>query len=381
MAARANDYRRKTPEEILIEIERLKRGKWTLYIGAAPGVGKTYRMLQEAHELKKEGVDVVIGLVETHGRTETKALIGHLEEIPLKQLSYKDRTFYEMDTEGIIERNPELVIIDELAHTNVPGSKHKKRCMDVEDILSHGISVLSAVNIQHFESVHDIVQQITGVNVRERIPDRVLEIANEVILIDVTPETLQKRLRDGKIYHSSKIEQALSHFFSQNNLGALRELALREVANNVDDKMNAGDHPPAKGTNEKILVCIQYDRNAERLIRRGWRIASRLKAQLVVLNVTMKTIQEMNKQERNRLKEWERLCRQFDAHFVIEQMGGRKIPKVITDVAIENKITQIILGQSARSRWEEITKGSIVNNIMRYTDVIDIHIVADPNLD
>lgn len=205
-------YRRKTPEELLAEIEQLKRGHWTIYIGSAPGVGKTYRMPQEAHDVKREGIDVVIGLIETHNRTETAALIKDLEVIPKRKIEYKGKVLKEMDVEAIIERKPDLVIVDELAHTNVPGSKNEKRHMDVEDILKEGINVMSAVNIQHFESVHDIVQHVTGVKVRERIPDRILDLASEVILIDVTPETLQKRLKEGKIYEKHKIQQALTHF-------------------------------------------------------------------------------------------------------------------------------------------------------------------------
>lgn len=212
MRKNSRDYRRKTPEELLAEIEQLKRGSWTIYIGSAPGVGKTYRMLQEAHDVKREGIDVVIGLVETHNRKETAALIRGLEVIPKRKIEYKGKTLEEMDAAAIIERKPDLVIIDELAHTNIPGSKNEKRYMDVEDILREGVNVLSAVNIQHIESVHDIVQQVTGVKVRERIPDRILDLANEVILIDVTPETLQKRLREGKIYEQHNIQQALTHF-------------------------------------------------------------------------------------------------------------------------------------------------------------------------
>lgn len=206
------DYRRKTPGELLAEIEQLKRGHWTIYIGSAPGVGKTYRMLQEAHDLKREGIDAVIGLVETHHRKDTAALVKGLEVIPKRNISYKGITMGEIDVDAIINRKPDLVLVDELAHTNVPGSKNEKRYMDVEDILQEGINVLSAVNIQHIESVHDIVQHVTGVKVRERIPDRVLELANEVILIDVTPETLQKRLQEGKVYEKHKIQQALTHF-------------------------------------------------------------------------------------------------------------------------------------------------------------------------
>lgn len=375
------DYRKKTPEELLAEIEQLKRGHWTIYIGSAPGVGKTYRMLQEAHDVKREGIDVVIGLIETHNRTETAALIKDLEVIPKRKIEYKGKVLKEMDVEAIIERKPDLVIVDELAHTNVPGSKNEKRHMDVEDILKEGINVMSAVNIQHFESVHDIVQHVTGVKVRERIPDRILDLASEVILIDVTPETLQKRLKEGKIYEKHKIQQALTHFFTKHNLAALRELALREVADDVDGRMERtnglnGNHRP-RGTNEKILVCIQHGKNAERLIRRGWRIASRLKADLFVLNVSRSTIENISAGKRAQIKQWKRFSAQFGAEFIFKIANQRHISETIANVATEKSITQIVLGQSARSRWEEIRKGSIVNTIMRHTDGIDIHIVSD----
>ena len=375
------EYRKKTPEEILEEIERLKRGRLKVYIGSAPGVGKTYRMLQEAHELKAEGLDVVIGLIETHNRKETEDLIGDLEIVPKKNIDYKGRLLEEMDTEAIIKRAPDLVLINELAHTNVPFSQRNKRYMDVEEILKSGINVLSAVNIQHLESLHDIVQQITGVQVRERIPDSFLHMAHEIILVDVTPEILRKRLSEGKIYHPSKIEQALNNFFTASNLGALRELSLREVANDVDERVEKANEKNGKnkpsGINEKIMVCVQHGSNAERLIRRGWRIANRLKTELIILHVTNEVSMKRSTENRKKIQDWKRLAIQFNARFIIEQIKKRHIAKAITDVAKEHDVTQIILGQSARSRWEEIRKGSIVNMIMRYTTGVDIHIVSD----
>lgn len=353
-----------------------------MYIGSAPGVGKTYRMLQEAHELKTEGIDVVIGLIETHNRKETADLIGDLEIVPKKKIEYKGRILEEMDTEAIIERAPELVLVDELAHTNVPTSPREKRYMDVEEILKAGIHVLSAVNIQHLESLHDIVEQITGVKVRERIPDSFLHMAREIILVDVTPEILRKRLREGKIYHPSKIEQALTHFFTKSNLGALRELSLREVADDVDEriekaKKKSGQLTGPTGINEKIMVCVQHGGNAEKLIRRGWRMASRLKTELIILHVAKEASMNRSAEDWRKIQDWKKLAAQFNARFIVEQMNKRQIAKAITDVAAEHGVTQIILGQSARSRWEEIRKGSIVNTIMRYTSGIDIHIVSD----
>ncbi|SPT81152.1 sensor histidine kinase KdpD [Bacillus cereus] len=252
----ADDYKptfqRRTPEEYLEYIRQQNRGKLKLYVGAAPGVGKSYKMLFDAREMKKDGTDIVIGLIETHGRKETEEAIADLEKVPLKEIEYKGKVFYELDVEGIIKRAPQVVVVDELAHSNIPGSKNKKRYMDVQELLDAGISVLSAFNIQHLESVHDIVAQITNVKVRERIPDFILQKANEIQLVDATPEVLRKRLIDGKIYKEEKIEQSLQNFFTLNNLGALRELSLREVADDMDEKISQTVIEPI-GVKEKFL--------------------------------------------------------------------------------------------------------------------------------
>lgn len=290
----ADDYKptfqRRTPEEYLEYIRQQNRGKLKLYVGAAPGVGKSYKMLYDAREMKKDGMDIVIGLIETHGRKETEDAIADLEKIPLKEIEYKGKVFYELDVEGIIKRAPQVVVVDELAHSNIPSSKNKKRYMDVQELLEAGISVLSAFNIQHLESVHDIVAQITNVKVRERIPDFILQKANEIQLVDATPEVLRKRLIDGKIYKEEKIQQSLQNFFTLNNLGALRELSLREVADDMDEKISQTVIEPI-GVKEKILVCVQYSSTAEKLIRRGWRMADRLNAELYVLNVERENIE------------------------------------------------------------------------------------------
>jgi two-component system sensor histidine kinase KdpD len=373
-------FRRKTPEEIIEEIEESRRGKLKLYIGAAPGAGKSYKMLQDAYDLRNEGKDVVIGLIETHGRKETEELIRDLEVVPLKEINYKGKIFFELNVEEIMKRRPQFVVIDELAHTNIPGSKHNKRFMDVEEILKAGIHVMSAVNIQHVESVHDIVQSISKIAVRERVPDTFIQKANEIQLIDVSPETLRKRLADGKIYAREKIEQSLNHFFTFSNLSALRELALREIADDVDEKIekSLGLLPEGPyGIREKILVCVQYGPTAEKLIRRGWRMASRLKAELYILNVTAEAPETFTQEKKQKIEQWRLLGEQFEAAFLLERQNSRKPAKVIMEVAKKYYITQILLGQSARTRWEEICKGSIVNEIMRKTSNIDIHIVAD----
>ncbi len=370
-------FQRRSPDEYLKEINQMKKGKLKLYTGAAPGVGKTFKMLQDAHDLKKDGVDVVIGLIETHNRKETEEQIKDLEQIPLKRIKYKGKNFFEVDAEAIIKRAPDVVLIDELAHTNIKGSKNKKRYMDVEDILNAGINVYSAMNIQHLESMHDIVQQITKVFVRERVPDFILHEAEEIQLVDITPEMLQKRLKEGKIYHPEKVERSLNNFFTVTNLGALRELALREVADDVDEKIVSSEaNGNALRIKERILVCVQYADSGEKLIRRGARMASRLDADLYVLNVkTRNSLADQSQHTQN----WETLSKQFEGTFLIEQAMDKKPADIIIEVAKSKHITQILLGQSARTRWEEITKGSIVNAIMRQTNGIDIHIVADSN--
>ncbi|AJI28476.1 osmosensitive K+ channel His kinase sensor domain protein [Bacillus cereus E33L] len=376
----ADDYKptfqRRTPEEYLEYIRQQNRGKLKLYVGAAPGVGKSYKMLYDAREMKKDGIDIVIGLIETHGRKETEEAIADLEKVPLKEIQYKGKVFYELDVEGIIKRAPQVVVVDELAHSNVPGSKNKKRYMDVQELIDAGISVLSAFNIQHLESVHDIVAQITNVKVRERIPDFILQKANEIQLVDATPEVLRKRLIDGKIYKEEKIQQSLQNFFTLNNLGALRELSLREVADDMDEKISQTVIEPI-GVKEKILVCVQYSSTAGKLIRRGWRMADRLNAELYVLNVERENIDSLSASKKQTIEDWKALTNQFDARFVLEESKGRKPADVIIEVAKRLQVTQILLGQSARTRWEEIRKGSIVNEIMRQTKHIDIHIVAD----
>ncbi|MGZ4111806.1 MAG: sensor histidine kinase KdpD, partial [Tumebacillaceae bacterium] len=308
-----NGEKRKSPEDLLKMIKRENRGYLKIFIGAAPGVGKTYTMLREGNDMRKSGADILIGLVETHGRTETLAQIGDLAILPLKKLMYKGKELEEMDLEGILERRPQYVIIDELAHTNAPGSKNKKRYEDVMDILEVGINVITAVNIQHLESLNNTVEQLTGVKVRERVPDWILTEANEVQLIDTSPEKLRDRLKAGLIYKPEKIEQSLKNFFRIGNLNALREIALREVADDVDERLENYKHEHGIegmiGANERILVCVNYRPNAERLIRRGWRIASRLKCELYILNVPVKPVHEFDETTRKKLRGIEQLAK------------------------------------------------------------------------
>lgn len=375
-----NPYRRLTLKDLITEIDKIKSGTLKVYIGAAPGVGKTYTMLREANELKKKGIDIVIGLLETHGRKETIEQTGSLEIIPRRKISYKGTTLEEMDTEAIIKRNPEVVLVDELAHTNVPGSKYDKRYKDVKEILESGISVISTMNIQHLESLNDSVEQVTGVRVRETVPDRILRTADEVELIDISPKALRDRMKEGQIYATIKIEQALNNFFKTGNLIALRELALREVADDVDERLEAWERKRTlRGPwrmQEVIFVCTNLRPDSERLIRRGFRIAYRLKAAWYVAHV--KDHHPLTNEEEQSLHKIQELTERLGGVFEMYEASDRRhvFIKLVSKLN-EKEATQVIIGQSARTRLEEITKGSVVQRLLREVRHMDVLVVAD----
>jgi two-component system, OmpR family, sensor histidine kinase KdpD len=355
-------------------ISPARRGKHKIYIGMAPGVGKTYRMLEEAHALKDEGIDVVIGLLETHGRKETAQKANGLEMIPRKEIPRGGLTLTEMDTNAIIARFPQLALIDELAHTNVPGSLREKRYQDVEVILAAGIDVYSTMNIQHLESLNDLVARITGVVVRERVPDRILEEADEVVVIDVTPETLQERLLEGKIYAPQKIQQSLDNFFQRRNLIALRELALREVADNVEEDAIAST-PQGQFCNihERVLVCVSTYPNSIQLLRRGARIASYMSAPLFTIYVSHPE-RFLTKEESLYIETCEKLCKEFDGTFI--RTTGTDVAKAIAEVAEQYRITQIVIGATQRSRWQILFKGALTHKLLRLLKNVDLHIIS-----
>jgi two-component system sensor histidine kinase KdpD len=355
-------------------IRSVKRGKHKIFIGMAPGVGKTYRMLEEGHQFREEGTDVVIGLLETHGREETAQKAAGLESIPRKVLQSAGVALTEMDTDAVLARQPQLVLVDELAHTNVPGSPREKRYQDVEIILDAGIDVYSTVNIQHLESLNDLVARITGVVVRERVPDRVLEDANEVVVVDVTPETLQERLQEGKIYAPEKIEQSLRNFFQRRNLIALRELALREVADSVEEEA-ISDIPGGPTCNicERVLVCISTYPNSLQLLRRGARVAAYMNAKFYVLFIDNPE-RFLSKAESLHVETCEKLCKEFGGEFL--RLQSNDISKTIAEAAQQHRITQIVLGASRSSRWKLFWKGSIIEKLTRSLKHIDLHIIA-----
>ncbi|WP_414517525.1 universal stress protein [Nostoc sp. PCC 9305] len=355
-----------------------RRGKHKIFIGMAPGVGKTYRMLEEGHAFKQEGIDVVVGLLETHGRKETAEKAEGLEIIPRKQYPRGELTLTDMDTDAILKRSPQLVLIDELAHTNVPGSPREKRYEDVEVVLAAGIDVYSTMNVQHLESLNDLVARITGVVVRERVPDRIMDEADEIVVVDVTPETLQERLLEGKIYAQQKIQQSLDNFFQRRNLIALRELALREVADNVEGNAIAST-PNGQFCNihERVLVCVSTYPNSVQLLRRGARLANYMNAPLYTLFVADPE-RFLTKEESLHIHTCEKLCKEFEGTFL--RVTNSNIANAIAEVAEKHRITQIVIGESQRSRWQMLLKGSLTQKLVRLLKNIDLHIIASEKM-
>lgn len=372
-------YHSSNPSPDSTYIRSARRGKHKIFIGMAPGVGKTYRMLEEGHRLRQEGIDVVIGLLETHNRQETAQRAEGLEIVPRQQINCSGVVLSEMNTDAILARQPQLVLIDELAHTNVPGSQREKRYQDVEVILAAGIDVFSTVNIQHLESLNDLVVRITGVVVRERIPDRLLEEADQVVVIDVTPETLEDRLKDGKIYAPEKVDQSLQNFFQRRNLIALRELALREVADNIEEDAleqafnGTKADAPFCSIHERVLVCVSTYPNAIQLIRRGARIAGYMHAPFYCLFVDDPN-RFLTKAESLHIETCERLCKEFGGEFI--RVTNHDKAKAIADVAKNYYITQIVIGESQRSRWKLMLHGSLTHKLLRAFTNIDVHIIA-----
>ncbi|HSB10958.1 MAG TPA: universal stress protein [Blastocatellia bacterium] len=359
--------KRPSPESLLAKQERAGRARLRVYLGAAPGVGKTYQMLEEAHLLKRQGIDIVIGLIEPHGRVDTETLIGDLEQVPLRRTEYRGVTLSEMDVNAVIVRKPSVVLVDELAHSNVPGSKNRKRYEDVLEILDAGISVITAVNVQHIESLNDAIARITGVRVRETIPDYFLRRADEVVNIDVSIDTLRTRLRQGKIYSVEKIEQALANFFRKGNLSALRELTLRQVAE--DQAAKAHDYREREGLEqaaipEKVMVCMSSRGSAKKLLRTGSRIAGRLASDWFAVYVET-PIEEPGRIDPDvyvTLSENVRFAKELGAEVI--KLKSRRVADALIDFARQEGITHVVFGQSARSRWDVLLRGSVINRFL-----------------
>jgi two-component system sensor histidine kinase KdpD len=370
--------RRPPPEAFLEAASRELRSRLKVFVGAAPGVGKTYAMLQAARERMREGVGVVAGVVETHGRAETEALLDGLEIVPRQIVPYRGQALREMDLDAILERHPDLVLVDELAHTNAPGCRHPKRWLDVEELLDAGIDVYTTVNIQHLESLNDVVAQITGVRVRETIPDRILDRADEVKLIDLSPEELIQRLQEGKVYIPEAAERALRNYFQPANLTALRELALRETAEHVDEQMQAHRRaraaPDTWAVTERVLVAVSGSALSERLVRAARRMAERRAAPWLAVFVEPPRFQDRPEAERDRVHRALRLAEQLGGEAVT--VPGRSIAEDLLRVARERNVSEIILGKPLRSRWRELWAGSVVDDVIRHSGAIDIRVIT-----
>jgi two-component system sensor histidine kinase KdpD len=362
-----NDRPRPSGEQLLAKLQSDTRAKLRIYIGAAPGVGKTYSMLEDAHAFKRDGIDIVIGLIETYGRADTDAKIGDLEIVPKRTIDYKGVVLEEMDVDAILRRGPRMCVVDELAHTNAPGSRHDKRYQDVVDLLEAGISVLTAVNIQHLETLNDAVGRVTGVRVRETVPDTFLDRADEVVNVDVTVQELQSRLRQGKVYKPEKVEQALTNFFKETNLSTLRELALRAVADEIGDK--AASHRQREGLEpalipERVMVSMSSNADAPRVLRTGARIAGRLGARWYAVYV------ETPREAPGRIPVGDRDALQ--RNIALAESLGATVVRVKADrpadgliaFAKREGITHVIFGQTARTRWEILFKGSTLNRFL-----------------
>lgn len=371
-------------KRVTAEEESSKRGKLKLFFGANPGVGKTFAMLEAARQRKKEGFDVVIGVAETHGRPETAALLDGLETLPRKTIEYKGIELKEFDIDAALARRPAFILMDELAHTNAPGVRHAKRWQDVEELLDAGIDVYSTLNVQHWESLKDVVAQVTGVTVRETVPDTFLERTHDIELVDLSPDDLLKRLKDGKVYLGEQAERAAENFFKPANLVALRELALRHVAEHVDAQVLAlkeTESPQSiKPVRDRLLVAVTPSPLSPRLIRATHRLATQLRSEWIVANVETPATVNRTPEDRARLHDTLHMAEQLGAETVT--LTGSDVSQTLLNYAFQRNVNKIILGKPARPRWREWLQGSVVNEMARHCGNIDLYVISGtgPNL-
>jgi two-component system sensor histidine kinase KdpD len=385
-------------EDFLQFVKEARRGRFKVYLGMAAGVGKTVAMLREGKRLSAEGLNVLCGIVETHGRAETLAELQGIEVVPRVTLQYRGVPLEEMDLDAMLARKPDLALVDELAHTNVPGSKNEKRWQDVEALLDAGISVVGTLNVQHLESLHDLVLRETEVDVRERVPDRFLHRADEIVVVDLPPDDLQERLRQGKVYPPEKVERALRGFFRSENLQALRQLALREVANAVelrarasvtrtreDDEGGRSDPRPAHAGTvdaERVMVCMSSQPNAtRRLLRRGARLAGGLNSVwfVVYVRTPSESPQRIDTAALRSLSDNISLAKELGADVV--RLEGTDIPVLLADFAAESKITHAVFGRTRLPLWRERLRGSVIDKFMRLAPTVDVLVVGTPTED
>jgi len=373
---------RPNPDALLKRVQaeeaRQLQGKLKIFFGANPGVGKTYAMLEAAHEQRRDGVDIVIGVVETHGRTETEALLPGLEILPRRKVEYRGTVQNEFDLDAGLARRPTVILIDELAHTNAPGLRHTKRWQDVQELLKAGITVFTTVNVQHLESLNDVVTQITGVRVRETVPDSMIERADDVELIDLPPDDLLQRLKDGKVYVPEQIQHAIQHFFTKGNLIALRELALRRTAERVDQQMEVyrRDHAVVRTwpAAETIMVCVNMKPRGPRLIRAARQMATNLHAKLIAVYVQVPRHLRLPQADRDRLVQTLRLAEQLGAETVT--LTGERVARELLNYARSRNATKLIVGKPVRSLWKEWLFGSVVSELVHESGDIDIYVIT-----
>jgi len=368
----------KRAEHFLSLIREQQRGRLKIYLGFAPGVGKTYLMLQEAHRLKRQGVDVVIGIVETHGRSETAAQVGDLEQVPRRRVEYHGVVLEEMDLDAVLRRRPTVVLVDELAHTNAPGSRNARRYQDIEELLRAGIHVITTLNIQHLESLYDIIERFTGIKVKERVPDYVVAQADQIVNVDLASEDLQERLRTGKVYPSERIERALGNFFIESNLTRLRELALEEIAHLLDrrrQQREGGEMPPGS---DRVMVCLSSrSPNTLQLLRKAGRLADRLNAPWYAIYIR-------TPRERPEKVEAATQRRITDDLTLAQQLGGIPMPyegatfeRAVADFVQEYGITHVLVGRSQRPWYQRWFGQSPLDRLLRAVPQVDVLVVGN----
>jgi two-component system sensor histidine kinase KdpD len=366
----------RTPEEYLQDIKRSDAARLTVYVGFAAGVGKTYRMLADARDLKAAGVDVVCGYIETHGRKRTEDQIGDLEVIPRRKVSYKGVTIEELDAEAVISRAPQVALIDELAHTNVAGSKNRKRYEDVGEILSSGINVLSTLNVQHLESINEFVERMTGVRIRETVPDRIVGPA-EVVNVDLPVDSLRQRLLEGKVYPTERAKKALENFFTEDNLSLLRELALRETAKDVEAHYRPRRAGIVKaGDPERVMVAVSSNPDVKRLIRRGSRTAGRMNVgwYVVYVQTPRESTERISATAQRQVADNLAFAKELGAEVVV--LKAKDIVEALIGFAREHNVSYVIVGHTARSRLEHLLRGNLVDRLVREVGDVDVQVVS-----
>ena len=372
------DETRPAPEHFLTLIRQQQRGRLKIYLGFAAGVGKTYEMLQEGHRLKRRGVDVVIGLVETHGRAETIAQITDLEQVLRRKIEFHGVTLEEMDLDAILARKPSVVLVDELAHTNAPGSRNAKRYQDIDELLQAGINVISTLNIQHLESLYDVVERAIGVKVKERVPDYILAMADQLVNVDVSAEDLRERLQQGKVYPQERIDTALQNFFTQANLTRLREMALEEIAHRLDRRQKRQDGEDTLGGSERVMVCLSSGSpSSEKLLRKAARLADRLSAPwyAVYIQTPHEELDRIDAATQRRITNTLTLTQQMGGTPMT--FKGRDVVSTVAAFAAEYGITHIVMGRSKRSWLRRWVGQSVLDGLLQAIPTVDVIVVGD----